>query len=851
METEWNKIRQESLRQKRQANIRLPTLPPQQQLPTLPPQQQQLLQTIVQQNYAQHPMPKTTLAHQVPNLIDEMETRIRAATPNTASAASLRPNIEHEWTRLHIQRSRQQRSPQRNALQRNARNARTPTTNKEHREQALKEVSWKTEDEKQCGHCGAILLPGYVHKPWPNNKQPNHNPNREFFERYDERREIVSGGYFCCNYGTEKKEWLPVIPKELWDVYLSKDREPPPPHLAETSKSQGRMMSFSYRSRFYNNLFCMSGIGHTPSEGKWMTMKDFNMPNIPANVTIHGKLYHRVGPLANTADGGKAMVGCANWYIHGDDGREVSAVSKRLQIKHVRTIKKILYQTNALIKNLVAMGDKQPAEEVAIVMRYDPDAASNEIAVLHQETTTLEGSDKQRMVVFHKKSTGEACFVNSYSWLYEPLQYPLIFTHGTAGWGKDFKGHQTKGTAHVPATNSNSKKRKRTRATTRTSVLSSTAVVIDDTANTEPVTDTSHTTSTTNRTSASTNTTDNGTDSNTDASSSSSTTSSNNPSSSTSAAHSSNPQTPVAKNITIKRYMKQMMLCEPVPHALGRLFNEYLCDGYLRVEENDLNFLRKKNREARNSGGGKRVAPRNIAARAVESGNGESVGKVKLHRSFRYGPRAKRKLIEDGLTIVRRLGKPTYFITVTCNPEWPEITKRLNPETNQTAFDRPDICSMVFQKKLAAIMKFIEKGGLQQKIESDEIKRVFVLHVIEFQKRGLPHAHIALKLSPEPSTIEQIDKVVSAEWKKHDGTKWTKRQSSILTDTFVKKIIEFKTMEEYWISPAFEAKHILADDNEAPCLIDELCTALGKPSTETELEIMKASVRHWYEQTNT
>ena len=38
------------------------------------------------------------------------------------------------------------------------------------------------------------------------------------------------------------------------------------------------------------------------------------------------------------------------------------------------------------------------------------------------------------------------------------------------------------------------------------------------------------------------------------------------------------------------------------------------------------------------------------------------------------------------------------------------------------------------------------------------------IRVIEFQKRGLPHAHILLILKPsdKPRTIEEIDKIVCA-----------------------------------------------------------------------------------------
>lgn len=39
------------------------------------------------------------------------------------------------------------------------------------------------------------------------------------------------------------------------------------------------------------------------------------------------------------------------------------------------------------------------------------------------------------------------------------------------------------------------------------------------------------------------------------------------------------------------------------------------------------------------------------------------------------------------------------------------------------------------------------------------------MHVIEFQKRGLPHVHMLIWLSPEsrPNSIEKVDQLVSAE----------------------------------------------------------------------------------------
>ena len=117
-------------------------------------------------------------------------------------------------------------------------------------------------------------------------------------------------------------------------------------------------------------------------------------------------------------------------------------------------------------------------------------------------------------------------------------------------------------------------------------------------------------------------------------------------------------------------------------------------------------------------------------------------------------PRMQRKLIADGLAIVRRHGKPPYFITVTCNPNWAEIRDHPSVE-GQIASDRPDVTCRVFRARLQLILKTLKDGLLGRK--------VFVLYVIGFQKRGLPHAHIAIRVEPEPKTYDEMDQVISAE----------------------------------------------------------------------------------------
>ena len=64
-----------------------------------------------------------------------------------------------------------------------------------------------------------------------------------------------------------------------------------------------------------------------------------------------------------------------------------------------------------------------------------------------------------------------------------------------------------------------------------------------------------------------------------------------------------------------------------------------------------------------------------------------------LPSSVHGSPRHLKELSDNGLSIVSELGSADVFITLTCNPNWPEIHEKLLP--HQTAFDRPDIVTQV------------------------------------------------------------------------------------------------------------------------------------------------------------
>ena len=93
---------------------------------------------------------------------------------------------------------------------------------------------------------------------------------------------------------------------------------------------------------------------------------------------------------------------------------------------------------------------------------------------------------------------------------------------------------------------------------------------------------------------------------------------------------------------------------------------------------------------------------------------------------------------------------------MSCNPNWPELNNDLKP--GEVVNDRPDLICCVFRLKLNAFMKFLTKDKIMGKV-------IGHIYVIEFQKRGLSHAHILLIMADEdkPRTTEDYDRLVCAE----------------------------------------------------------------------------------------
>ncbi len=193
--------------------------------------------------------------------------------------------------------------------------------------------------------------------------------------------------------------------------------------------------------------------------------------------------------------------------------------------------------------------------------------------------------------------------------------------------------------------------------------------------------------------------------------------------------------------------------------SCGRLIQHYLVDQFCKMEVERVSYLlqnqqslRAENYTALRELLGESGVP-NDESEAVRSGRLDV-----LPSTYIGGERYMRLKMHDVIATSNKMGHPDIFLTMTCNPNWPEIRRCLLPR--QSPQDRPDLCARVFSLNLKAFIEAVIK---------DKIFGEVVAHfrVIEFQKRGLPHAHCIFTLDQASKNAlrnpAKVDTVISAE----------------------------------------------------------------------------------------
>ncbi|KAL0371771.1 UNVERIFIED_CONTAM: hypothetical protein Scaly_0858700 [Sesamum calycinum] len=156
------------------------------------------------------------------------------------------------------------------------------------------------------------------------------------------------------------------------------------------------------------------------------------------------------------------------------------------------------------------------------------------------------------------------------------------------------------------------------------------------------------------------------------------------------------------------------------------------------------------------------------------------------------GPRNMMQHYQDSIAICRAIGPPDFFITFTCNPNWPKVSRKLLNLPDRRTKNRPDIVPRIFRMKLKQLMEHFKEKRFFGNVLADIL-------VIEFQKRGLPHSHTTLTLSDQdkPITPKDIDELICAEIPNKDA-------DPLAYATVVRYMIHGPSIESYWRIHEFE-----------------------------------------------
>ncbi|XP_074326855.1 uncharacterized protein LOC141664801 [Apium graveolens] len=165
------------------------------------------------------------------------------------------------------------------------------------------------------------------------------------------------------------------------------------------------------------------------------------------------------------------------------------------------------------------------------------------------------------------------------------------------------------------------------------------------------------------------------------------------------------------------------------PHLGGRLWKQYVVDAFTAIDQYRLDWIRGHQTTIHSN-------MNHYIRDALNNGdiNPENIGKATiLPASFTGSKRYMNQYFKGAMRMLK------FLLGV-------------------DVVDAPDVVVRVFKMKVDQLLDQIKSKNCFGRC-------IGVVHVIEFQKRGLPHAHMLIWLHPNdrPKITEQIDKMVSAE----------------------------------------------------------------------------------------
>jgi hypothetical protein len=109
---------------------------------------------------------------------------------------------------------------------------------------------------------------------------------------------------------------------------------------------------------------------------------------------------------------------------------------------------------------------------------------------------------------------------------------------------------------------------------------------------------------------------------------------------------------------------------------------------------------------------------------------------------------------EKCFALSTQIGPPTFFLTMTMNPYWPDYQAL---KRGSGHYSDATIISIVFRSRLKFLIKHCKSTRLFGNLKA------FVWRV-EYQQRGLPHAHILLWTDTDTTDIREVDRLINARY---------------------------------------------------------------------------------------
>ena len=175
----------------------------------------------------------------------------------------------------------------------------------------------------------------------------------------------------------------------------------------------------------------------------------------------------------------------------------------------------------------------------------------------------------------------------------------------------------------------------------------------------------------------------------------------------------------------------------------GQLFQEYMCMAFIKVETQNLAWLRRPSSQKilrAECYAVLRQAVEDADAVDVAAGGAANTTKVRcgkvLPSTFNGSRRHFVNKYREAMATVAAHGKPSLFITFTANANWKAMVDACGATVPPCKpSERDDLMARVFKLQLDELLADLTERHVLGRV-------VAYLHVVEYQQRGYPHAHI-------------------------------------------------------------------------------------------------------------